>query len=149
MTALGRGAGVDDVGDVGLQACLVEGAVRVGAEVPVDADQLGTTRQDLSNHLACLRGCGLVLAVDPAACPDAHDQFGWSWADPLAALAIAAVAVHEGREAWNGDSCCTPNTAQNSIPGGEASARDCADGCCDPTLADPTLADPTLADAPT
>ncbi|BCJ39451.1 transcriptional regulator [Actinoplanes ianthinogenes] len=63
------------------------------------ADLLGVTRQNLSNHLACLRGCGLVvavpegrrtryeladarirhalddllglaLAVDPAACPD-------------------------------------------------------------------------------
>ena len=68
---------------------------------PADlADRLGVTRQNLSNHLACLRGCGLVvavpegrrtryeladarirhalddlvglvLAVDPAACPDA------------------------------------------------------------------------------
>lgn len=64
------------------------------------AEQIGVTRQILSNHLACLRGCGLVvavpegrrsryeladpriaaaledllglvLAVDPACCPDA------------------------------------------------------------------------------
>ena len=27
------------------------------------ADALGVTRQRLSNHLACLRGCGLVVAV--------------------------------------------------------------------------------------
>lgn len=27
------------------------------------ADQLGVSRQILSNHLACLRGCGLVLSV--------------------------------------------------------------------------------------
>ncbi|MGC4885609.1 ArsR/SmtB family transcription factor [Micromonospora sp. DT227] len=27
------------------------------------ADLLGATRQNLSNHLACLRGCGLVVAV--------------------------------------------------------------------------------------
>lgn len=27
------------------------------------ADLIGTTRQNLSNHLACLRGCGLVVAV--------------------------------------------------------------------------------------
>ncbi|MEV6845179.1 metalloregulator ArsR/SmtB family transcription factor, partial [Actinoplanes sp. NPDC051411] len=26
------------------------------------ADLLGVTRQNLSNHLACLRGCGLVVA---------------------------------------------------------------------------------------
>lgn len=28
---------------------------------------------------------------------------GWWWADPVAALAIAALAVKEGREAWAGD----------------------------------------------
>jgi DNA-binding transcriptional ArsR family regulator len=27
------------------------------------ADLLGVTRQNLSNHLACLRGCGLVVAA--------------------------------------------------------------------------------------
>jgi DNA-binding transcriptional ArsR family regulator len=27
------------------------------------ADLIGVTRQNLSNHLACLRGCGLVVAV--------------------------------------------------------------------------------------
>lgn len=31
---------------------------------PADlADALGVTRQSMSNHLACLRGCGLVVAV--------------------------------------------------------------------------------------
>jgi DNA-binding transcriptional ArsR family regulator len=67
------------------------------------AETLGVSRQNLSNHLACLRGCGLVvavpegrrvryeladprlahalgdllgvvLAVDPAACPAANDE---------------------------------------------------------------------------
>lgn len=32
--------------------------------------------------------------------------FGWSWADPVVALVIAAVAVKEGREAWRGEHCC-------------------------------------------
>ena len=35
-----------------------------------------------------------------------NSLFGWSWADPVAALVIAAVAVREGREAWRGDTCC-------------------------------------------
>jgi divalent metal cation (Fe/Co/Zn/Cd) transporter len=30
---------------------------------------------------------------------------GWWWADPAAALVVAAVAVREGRESWRGDSC--------------------------------------------
>jgi divalent metal cation (Fe/Co/Zn/Cd) transporter len=36
--------------------------------------------------------------------------FGWTWADPIAALVIAAVAVKEGLQAWRGDHCCAPNT---------------------------------------
>jgi divalent metal cation (Fe/Co/Zn/Cd) transporter len=32
--------------------------------------------------------------------------FGWSWADPVVALVIAAVAVREGRTAWRGEHCC-------------------------------------------
>lgn len=35
-----------------------------------------------------------------------NSLFGWSWADPVAALVIAGVAVREGREAWRGDQCC-------------------------------------------
>jgi divalent metal cation (Fe/Co/Zn/Cd) transporter len=29
--------------------------------------------------------------------------FGWWWADPIAALAVAYFAVREGREAWHGE----------------------------------------------
>jgi divalent metal cation (Fe/Co/Zn/Cd) transporter len=36
----------------------------------------------------------------------ANALFGWWWADPLAALAIAAVAVQEGRSSWHGEGCC-------------------------------------------
>jgi divalent metal cation (Fe/Co/Zn/Cd) transporter len=32
--------------------------------------------------------------------------FGWSWADPVVALVIAAVAIKEGRTAWRGEHCC-------------------------------------------
>jgi divalent metal cation (Fe/Co/Zn/Cd) transporter len=31
---------------------------------------------------------------------------GWSWADPVAALIIAALAISEGQNAWRGDPCC-------------------------------------------
>lgn len=37
-----------------------------------------------------------------------NSAFGWSWADPVAALVIAAVAVKEGRDAWRGETCCAP-----------------------------------------
>ncbi len=78
--------------------------LRHGAAYPADlAVTIGVSRQALSNHLACLRGCGLVvavpvgrrsryeladsrighalddllglvLAVDPSCCPDSGDQ---------------------------------------------------------------------------
>jgi ArsR family transcriptional regulator, cadmium/lead-responsive transcriptional repressor len=39
-------------------------ALREGPAYPADlADGLGVSRTNLSNHLACLRGCGLVVAV--------------------------------------------------------------------------------------
>jgi divalent metal cation (Fe/Co/Zn/Cd) transporter len=31
--------------------------------------------------------------------------FGWWWADPVAALAMVPLILHEGREAWRGDEC--------------------------------------------
>lgn len=38
--------------------------LRNGAAYPADlAESIGVTRQAMSNHLACLRGCGLVVAI--------------------------------------------------------------------------------------
>lgn len=37
----------------------------------------------------------------------ANTLFGWWWADPVAALVIAAFAIREGIEAWRGDACAT------------------------------------------
>jgi divalent metal cation (Fe/Co/Zn/Cd) transporter len=58
---------------------------------------------------------------------------GWWWADPLAALVIATVAVKEGRDAWRGDACCAPGATLASEPAPEdPEGKDggCADGCC-------------------
>lgn len=39
-------------------------SLRSGGRYPSDlADEIGVSRQIVSNHLACLRGCGLVVAV--------------------------------------------------------------------------------------
>jgi DNA-binding transcriptional ArsR family regulator len=44
--------------------CRVLLALRDGPAYPADlADLAGVSRQVMSNHLACLRGCGLVVAV--------------------------------------------------------------------------------------
>jgi DNA-binding transcriptional ArsR family regulator len=74
------------------------------------AERLGLTRANVSNHLACLRGCGLVIAraegrrvryelADP--------QLGRVLAD-LAALLL--VAVHSGPCHPDGR-CCSPESA--------------------------------------
>ncbi|WP_406498567.1 cation transporter [Streptomyces sp. NBC_01604] len=52
----------------------------------------------------------------------ANSLLGWSWADPIAALVIAAVAVKEGREAWRGDNCC-------AVPVGGLAEAEEQDGC--------------------
>jgi divalent metal cation (Fe/Co/Zn/Cd) transporter len=36
----------------------------------------------------------------------ANALFGWWWADPIAGLVIAGVAVREGRQAWRGEDAC-------------------------------------------
>jgi divalent metal cation (Fe/Co/Zn/Cd) transporter len=61
-----------------------------------------------------------------------NSLFGWSWADPVAALVIAIVAVKEGREAWRGDTCCAPTLPAGGTATGTASgpADGCEDGCC-------------------
>jgi len=69
----------------------------------------------LCTYLSAVLLVGLVL----------NSLFGWSWADPIAALVIAGIAVREGVHAWNGDACCAPPP-----PGSAAkSASSCE--CCD------------------
>jgi divalent metal cation (Fe/Co/Zn/Cd) transporter len=36
----------------------------------------------------------------------ANALLGWWWADPIAALVIAAIALREGRQSWRGEGCC-------------------------------------------
>lgn len=58
-----------------------------------------------------------------------NSLFGWSWADPVAALLIAAVAVREGVNAWRGVTCCPPSAALGATAGGRPEPHDC--DCCD------------------
>lgn len=51
-------------------------------------------------NLLCGAMAGAVLAGL------ALNALGWWWVDAVAALALAAMAVHEGRRAWRGESCC-------------------------------------------
>ena len=71
---------------------------RVGAALGSSATAREGTQNLLCAYLsvALLAGLGLNAA------------FGWWWADPLAAVVIAVVAVREGVQGWRGEvcSCC-------------------------------------------
>lgn len=71
-------------------------------------DQLSsssTKSEGRQNQLCAYLSAALLVGLGGNA------LFGWWWLDPITALAIGAVALSEGREAWRGESCC-------------------ADGCC-------------------
>ncbi|MEU9891007.1 cation transporter [Sphaerisporangium sp. NPDC051011] len=80
----------------------------------------------LCTYLSAVLLAGLVL----------NSLLGWSWADPIAALVIAAVAVKEGREAWRGDTCCAPPTTSPPSSTPLAGSAACSDGCCSPAEKD-------------
>jgi divalent metal cation (Fe/Co/Zn/Cd) transporter len=79
-----------------------------------------STQTLLCTYLSAVLLVGLVL----------NATLGWGWADPIAALVIAAVAVREGVEAWKGEGCCAPGRPEGG--GGTEHGRGCADGCCAP-----------------
>lgn len=55
-----------------------------------------------------------------------NSLFGWAWADAVAALVIAVLAVREGVEAWRGDACCAAPVVRDEPPAQAESS--CA--CC-------------------
>lgn len=55
-----------------------------------------------------------------------NSTLGWWWADPVAALVIAVVAVREGLEAWRGEACAQPIGAIT----GEREALSDPPSCC-------------------
>lgn len=69
---------------------------RVGRELGSASAVADSKQTLLCTYLSGVLLVGLVV----------NSLFGWWWADPLAALVIAVVAVKEGREAWRGEHCC-------------------------------------------
>ena len=71
---------------------------RTGRALVSNAVVADSTQTLLCTYLSAVLLVGLVL----------NATLGWSWADPIAGLIIAAVAVREGIEAWRGEGCCAP-----------------------------------------
>ena len=87
---------------------------RAGRELGSASAVADSKQTLLCTYLSAAVLIGLVL----------NAALGWWWADPVAALVLAALAVREGREAWRGHLCCAPSAPAAGDTGG------CADSCC-------------------
>jgi divalent metal cation (Fe/Co/Zn/Cd) transporter len=102
---------------------LVRAKRRTGRELGSATVMADSTQTMLCTYLSAVLLVGLVL----------NALWGWSWADPIAALVIAGVAVKEGAEAWRGEQCddCAPIvTGEVPVADSCGCGPGCADACC-------------------
>lgn len=118
------GAGDPDHSTVGIVLAAVSLVVmpllswferRTGRELGSASVVADSKQTLLCSYLSAVLLVGLVL----------NSTLGWTWADPIAAIVIAGVAVKEGIAAWRGDACCASPTALLDSPSAET------DDCCD------------------
>ncbi|NMO50020.1 cation transporter [Actinoplanes sp. TBRC 11911] len=97
----GAGAGHSSVGlvlaavSLAVMPALSHAQRRAGRELGSRTAVADSHQTLLCTYLSGVLLVGLAL----------NSLFGWTWADPVAALFIAVVAVREGTEAWRGDHC--------------------------------------------
>lgn len=96
---------------------------RTGRELGSATVVADSTQTLLCTYLSAILLVGLAL----------NALLGWSWADPIAGLVIAGVAIREGVEAWRGehcDDCAIPaGSAQPASDCGGGPASGCGPGC--------------------
>ncbi|MPY61505.1 cation transporter [Streptomyces spongiae] len=93
---------------------------RAGRELGSASAVADSKQTLLCTYLSAVLLVGLLL----------NATLGWSWADPFAALVIAAVAVKEGRDAWQGKGCCaTPSAPTAPAVSAAPEACGCRPGC--------------------
>ncbi len=68
----------------------------IGASI----DSHATAGEGAQNLLCAYLAAAVLIGLLASA------LFGWWWADPAIGLLIAALAIREGREAWQGEDCC-------------------------------------------
>jgi divalent metal cation (Fe/Co/Zn/Cd) transporter len=84
---------------------------RAGRELGSSSAVADSRQTLLCTYLSAAVLAGLLL----------NATLGWWWADPVAGLVIAVLALREARNAWRGELCCAPTA-------GRAAADDC--DCC-------------------
>jgi divalent metal cation (Fe/Co/Zn/Cd) transporter len=87
---------------------------RTGRQLGSNAVVADGTQTLLCTYLSAVLLVGLVL----------NTTLGWTWADPLAGLVIAAVALKEGVDAWRGVGCCVPAAADHGFPSVTPTSRE-------------------------
>jgi Co/Zn/Cd efflux system component len=121
------GAGEAEHSTVGIALAAVSLAVmpflslaqrRAGRELGSRSAVADSRQTLLCTYLSGVLLLGLLL----------NSTLGWSWADPVAALVIAAVAVKEGRDAWKGEGCCAPSPPASTRAGQRTTAAAPASG---------------------
>jgi divalent metal cation (Fe/Co/Zn/Cd) transporter len=95
---------------------------RAGRELGSASAVADSKQTLLCTYLSAAVLIGLIL----------NAALGWWWADPLAALGLAVIAVREGREAWRGDTCCAPVPLSDEDTWPSGDSCDCAAGCTGP-----------------
>jgi hypothetical protein len=96
---------------------------RTGRELGSGSVVADSKQTLLCTYLSAVLLAGLLL----------NATLGWGWADPIAGLVIAAVAVREGLEAWRGEACGCGPAATGTTPAATGDADDgceSRDGCC-------------------
>jgi divalent metal cation (Fe/Co/Zn/Cd) transporter len=93
---------------------------RTGKSLGSNAVVADSTQTLLCTYLSAVLLAGLVLDA----------TLGWSWADPIAGLVIAAVAVREGVQAWRGEGCACGPTLTDTPTLEDTTIEGCTDGCC-------------------
>lgn len=91
---------------------------RTGRELGSASAVADSKQTLLCTYLSGVVLLGLVL----------NSALGWGWADPVAGLVIAVIALREAWNAWHGKGCCAPSAGV---------VRDqCSDGCacCTPNV---------------
>ena len=91
---------------------------RTGRELGSATVLADSTQTLLCTYLSAVLLAGLLF----------NATLGWSWADPIAALVIAAVAVKEGIQAWRGEKCVDCAAA---AVGADSAGCGCGPGCTD------------------
>lgn len=87
---------------------------RTGRQLHSNAVVADGTQTLLCTYMSAVLLGGLLL----------NALLGWSWADPVAGLVIAAIAAREGRDAWRGEGCCGVGSGHSDLPAAPCGAAD-------------------------